>query len=303
MTVTESKLQIFLTTFNREKYLKRTLNTILSENSPVRKCDIIVFDNNSTDGTGACVREFMRDHPNLSYHKNKYNILTANFTHAMEAAEKEYYWNLCDDDFYDWTSWVEVENAMERGEDMIIVARYALQDDVIDDIPSQIYQCTFIPAIIYKTEVLNDEVMQNAVILGQSCLFPHLCPMISLVNQNKKAFVISKPIVFNGMDAKTDASYTRGTKRENLFPGIVKMTWVLGYSRICTGIKDKNLREKVFITGFRGGFDVLHNHIAKTFDINEDTVYIEEIAKALNEEQREIFRRQLKEEHKKGEQI
>jgi len=293
MTVTEEKLQVILITYNREKVLKRTLVALLANDSPIRNCDILVLDNNSTDGTGNCVTQIKETHMNLSYQKNKYNLgISGNIYKAMEAASKEYYWIVCDDDFYDWSAWQEVEEAMSCGEDMIVVARYCLPDDRTNETAFLMRQYSFVGGAVVKTAILNDNVMRNAVD-NIYTLFPHLVPMVALINQNKKIHVISRAIVAYGRDLETDCSYTRGSDKDELYPRTVKMSWMLGYAGICSGIKEKSLREKVFITGFVSGFDNLHNYVKSKYDLSEDKLFVEELLLSLNEEQREIVNKQL----------
>jgi len=293
-SITEEKLQIILITYNREKHVKRTFDAIFADSSPVRGCDILVLDNNSTDGTGKYVKELMRSHPRLSYRKNKYNLGgCGNIARAMESAEKEYYWIISDDDLYDWSSWLETEDAMTRDEDVIIIARYGLPDAMKDNIATQLLQATFVPGSIVKTALLNDVVMRN-VMDNIYTLFPHLCPLISLLNQKKKFYVVSKGIVDNGWDrATTDSSYTRGLNSNDLFPKTVKMSWMLGYAGICSGIQDKTTHESVFVNGFRDGFDKFCEWVNKKYNSKEDYLIIEELAMALSEEHRAIFRKRI----------
>ena len=107
------KLGITIITYNRAPLLKRTLTTILSDDSPVRDCYIIVQSNNSSDETSEVVKTLQSMHPNLSYRENPYNIgLSGNICKAMELADKEYHWILCDDDRFDWQNWFIVLGAL-----------------------------------------------------------------------------------------------------------------------------------------------------------------------------------------------
>ena len=65
------KLDIFLITYNRAPYLKRTLEQIFSAESPVKDFPITIIDNNSTDGTADVIKNFQADFPNIIYKKNK----------------------------------------------------------------------------------------------------------------------------------------------------------------------------------------------------------------------------------------
>jgi len=296
MTITEEKLQIILITYNRENYLKRTLEAIIANDSPVKGCDILVLDNNSSDGSGDIVAEKIKSYPNISYKKNKYNVgLAGNIAKAMEAAEKEYYWIIADDDKYDWSAWTEVENAIAAEEDMIMIARYLLPEDEKDDYSKQMGQFTFVPGAIIKTNLLDDTLMRN-VFDSVYTLFPHLWPMISLINKKKKIFVISKGIVDNGMDGTADYSYIRGQKRKELFKRTIKMTWILGYATVCQAIRTSEIREETFINGvniIHGGFDNFCQFVMHNYYEDEDTPFIEEFMAVLNEENQAIFKKRI----------
>ena len=69
----KNKLQIIVITYNREKALRRTLEQLLDEKSPVRDITIHVLDNKSQDSTRAITEEFSAKHANLHYVCNKYN--------------------------------------------------------------------------------------------------------------------------------------------------------------------------------------------------------------------------------------
>ncbi|MDR1123783.1 MAG: glycosyltransferase, partial [Elusimicrobiota bacterium] len=175
----KDKLQIILITYNRKKYVERTFNQLFAGDSPIKDYDILVLDNNSDDGTAEYVQKVMIERKNLKYHKNKYNLgLSGNIAKALETANKEYLWIICDDDLYDWNNWSEVESAINKGEELLCVARYILPNDKKDDPAYQLFQMTFLPASIFKTDLLNDTVMMNTF-SNIYTLFPHLCPIIS----------------------------------------------------------------------------------------------------------------------------
>lgn len=257
----KNKLQIILITYNREKHVKKTFEQLFAENSPIKDYELLVLDNNSTDGTEKFVKQFRQQHKNIKYSKNRYNVgLSGNIAKAMEIADKEYVWIICDDDNYDFSNWSEVESAIENEEDAICVARYALSDENKDKVESQLSQMAFVPAIILKTSVLSDTIMRN-VFDNVYTLFPHICPLVSLINHNKSIYVVDKAIVDNGMVVdETDVSYTRGTESSELYPKVSKMSWISGYANICSALKDEGLRQKAMTVAINSkdihnGFD------------------------------------------------
>ena len=57
--IANDSLEIILVTYNRKKFLKRTLEYILYDvNSPIRHLDIIILDNNSNDGTFELIKNY-----------------------------------------------------------------------------------------------------------------------------------------------------------------------------------------------------------------------------------------------------
>lgn len=259
------KLQIILITYNRQKHVAKTLEQLLSEKSPVRTYDLLVLDNNSTDITANFVSEMQKKYSNIKYQKNKYNLgIAGNIAKAMELASKEYVWIICDDDIYDWSSWAEVEQAINNNEKLICVARYAMNDDEKTDIAHQLMQMSFVPAIIYNTSLLNDSTMRNSFD-NIFTLFPHLVPIVHYINNGNKIYVVDKGIVANGMNIETtDCSYVRGNNISVLCQRTKTMTWIVGYANICSMIKDVKLKHQAMICAIdyiHGNFKQFVNHM------------------------------------------
>lgn len=254
----KDKLQIILITYNREKQLQKTFEQLYEENSPIKDYDILVLDNNSTDGTRAVVERFMQSYPNLKYQKNKYNVgLSGNIAKAMEIADKEYLWTLADDDKFDWSHWGEVENAIKNDEELIFVARYALPDESVNDPAWWILQSTFVPAYIIKTSLFTDDTIKNSFD-NIYTLFPHLCPILKFINDNKKAYVVSSYVVENGLYHNlcgNDPSYVRGNIKDDLYLRTQTMSWEVGFANIISMLKDQNMRDQCLNVMINFSFD------------------------------------------------
>lgn len=209
MGLTTDRLQIFIITYNRARYLRRTLTQLLAETSPVRNCEIVILDNHSTDETRNVAHEFASGR-NITIITHPRNIGgNGNIVRAMELARpNSYVWTLGDDDFYDFANWAEVEQAMERGEKAICLARYILPDERKGDIAYKLVQATFITGMIVHSSIYTDTVVSEAHNAIHT-LFPQLIPVISLVNHDEHLFVVDRPIVFNGDDGHEgkDVSY------------------------------------------------------------------------------------------------
>lgn len=91
------KLEPVLITYNRSAELRRTLNAFLDAGLTGIKLHIL--DNASTDETPEVVAGFKTEWPNLTYHRNQYNIGgNANILRALEISSSEFSWILGDDD-------------------------------------------------------------------------------------------------------------------------------------------------------------------------------------------------------------
>ena len=59
----DAKISLIIPTYNRAELLKRALESALNLDYPGEEYEIIVVDNNSSDGTAAVVKETRRNHP------------------------------------------------------------------------------------------------------------------------------------------------------------------------------------------------------------------------------------------------
>ena len=237
----KNKLQIFLITYNRDKKLKLTLDSIFSQESPIKDFDITVIDNNSTDSTPQVVQEFSKQFSNLKYKKNRYNIGgNGNIARTFELGEKEYIWILCDDDEFCWDGWGEVEDAIQNNEDAIIVAN---TDNPQLNIAQLFGQTSFLPAMIYKTSNIDENVIVNMQ-YNISNMFPHMAISAKLINENKSFKIISNPVVIHKDDElPLEKTSTRGLRFASLHPYMARMLYFAGYANTTALIRDKKTRD------------------------------------------------------------
>lgn len=273
----KDKLQIILITYNRSAHLQETLSAILADDSPIRDFDITVQDNRSTDGTADVVRAFQGLHPNLKHLVNRHNVGgDGNIAKAIERADKEYLWILCDDDKYDWAGWHGIEDAIRRGEPLICAATFNLGKDHRDDVVYQIHQMTFVPSIIYKTALFDDTTLANVF----NNIFTHFCqlvPVITHVNHGGMVHVVEHGVVESGRDTSTDI-LTRGAIRDEVFVRSRTITAPVGFANMAVNLKDRRLALRclpVLINGehhervgyfrfFVSVFEYLHGNLART---------------------------------------
>lgn len=236
----KDKLQIYLVTYNREQKLIKTLEKIFSDDSPIKDFEITIIDNASDDNTEELLLKYSKEYSNITYLRNKINIGgNANIAKAIEMAAvkgKDYFWILCDDDDINWSEWNNVEKDIEKGYDAILVEAKCVFDN--DNIPYILNTSTFLPAVIYKTNNITSQVLQN-VYCNIYSGFPHIPIMISLINNNKTIHIASRNIIHQNMLNE----FTRGCNDEihfrqaisHLFPDFINSFQL---------IKDKKLRRK-----------------------------------------------------------
>jgi glycosyltransferase involved in cell wall biosynthesis len=108
----EEKIELFVITYNRAKYLERTLTQLLS--SPFARCRITILDNCSTDATPEVCRSFAVRFAQLRVVRHRKNIgASPNYLRAVEMSESPYTWVLGDDDTYDFSDCADVLEAFE----------------------------------------------------------------------------------------------------------------------------------------------------------------------------------------------
>ena len=270
------KLGIVITTYNRAAHLERTLTTLLANDSPVKDCQITVQSNHSSDETPVVVGKFQSSHPNLHYRENPYNLgISGNIC-------KEYHWNLCDDDRFDWAGWDEVEKAILGKVPVICASNYMIPEDHRMDVAYQLGQMGFVPAVIIRTELYTDTTIRNSFD-NIFTLFPHLVPIVSFLNAGGKVHVISREVVTNGMEQGTDCSYLRGARPDIIFHRSRTMTWMVGYSNILANLTDRKLARRCFHTviagdhSFRSGYYAFLSQCLFTFRGRENRMQLEDL--------------------------
>ena len=241
----KDKLQMFLVTYNRKEHLENTLKQIFSENSPVKNFDITILNNNSNDGTDEVIEEYRKKFPNIEHIKHHVNIGgNPNICRAIELAilkNKEYTWMICDDDDYDFSSWNKVEEAVNNKKDFIMVS-YVQDADKINKY-SLVNECSFLPAVIYRTEYFTSTVLQNAYMNTYHC-FPHSAIICSLVNNNHMDYEIVEPLVVIQNWHRPRRSFVRGISAKEVHFKQARTNLLISHINIYHTIKNKKYRYK-----------------------------------------------------------
>ena len=234
------ELDIVLITYNRKSYLKETFKQIFAENSPIRDFDITIIDNNSNDGTEDLIKEYVENFANLKYIKNHKNIGgCANVVKALaEIPRKEYVWLLADNDYYDWSLWKDVEQAIKEKKDAIVTISCGHNAGEIFHSSSLISGC------IYKTSEITETIIEN-MYNSINNLFPHLAIIANILNNNKSIGIVSKSIVKIGKNPNQRESFTRGFKKSDLDDERKYIFAMAGYLATTKLIKNKSIRASV----------------------------------------------------------
>src|SRR5579859_868727 len=91
-------VSIGIPTYNGEKRIASTINSILSQYYP--NLEIIISDNCSTDNTESVCARINKDHPLIRYYRQKENIgIIRNFEFVLEKASGDFFMWVADDDW------------------------------------------------------------------------------------------------------------------------------------------------------------------------------------------------------------
>ena len=283
----KEKLQIIVITYNREKHVRNMLGMLLAANAPTRELNILVLDNNSTDGTADVVKSFQAAHANVSYQKNHYNLgIGGNIARAMEIANQEYVWILGDDDVLHFEAWPDLEEAIAQNKEIIVAANYAIKKGKEKDPAYLMGQLTFISACVFKTSLFSDTTMTN-VINNIYTLFPHLVPVVEYINDGKTDQIYALPhaLASNGMKPETDCSYVRGYQNEKVYLKQRSMSWIVGYANVLVELKDKKLLHRMMARPMHGiyrNWSEFYRDMYVTYGIGKNWLPILETARALS---------------------
>lgn len=234
-----NELEIILITYNRNNKLNKTLQKLLSNDSPIKNCQITILDNASTDNTREICNIYCEKYSNIKYICNKYNLgISGNIIRAFELASKKWLWILCDDDKYDWSGWNEIEQAL--CEDYDIIHTTYTENKRSEKISYIINEASFIPTSIYKTEHINAEFFQNAYGLAYTYL-PHQALTIDIINKQGKIYIPRNKIVIQTYNEKCSMA-----KRENknLYTKLQNWELLSGYIASYQLIQDKQIKEE-----------------------------------------------------------
>ncbi|MCQ2410785.1 MAG: glycosyltransferase family 2 protein [Elusimicrobiaceae bacterium] len=240
----ENKLEILIPTYNRKPHITRTLAQLTAPESPVHACPITVLDNASEDGSSEVIADFAKKFPNIKHIRHTKNIGgNANITRAYELACKPYVWVVCDDDSFRWDSWDEIQNALETNDyDMLLTRKNEFKGRC--NLARIFRQCTFVPAVIYRTSLISDGVLMN-MYNNIPNLFPHLAIASEVLNRKGRIFLPQGEVLAQCTfdEPHSGDEHILCGARESFAPSpTTHMFWTVGFLNSVQLVEDENLR-------------------------------------------------------------
>lgn len=279
-------LEIFIVTYNRESYLKRTLDTLLK--SPVKNCRITILNNNSTDGTAKICLKYSLKYPNITFIKHPFNCNgNTNIVKAFElSGTKKYVWVLGDDDVFSFKYLKQIDKAIEQDYDCIIVNKKWLPENY--NLGQFLKQFSFCSGFMLKSSLITDDIIQTMYDMTQ-WLLPHFAIAGDIINNNRSVYVVDKEFVHHGIDNDKIGCYTRGIK--DTHPYRRDMYWFCGFVNAIQIIKDKKLVHKAIDEFFEynmlNGF-IYELRLNRTY-YNNNFKNVTDIYAGLNARQKILF--------------
>jgi glycosyltransferase involved in cell wall biosynthesis len=251
----EAVLEIFLVTYNRAPSLEKTLADLA--NSPFASCQLTILDNHSTDRTASVAAAYLASHPTARHIRHPINIGAGpNYLRALETAQRDYVWVLCDDDTLRFTTTHHelAEHLSKKEVRLIIVGgpdAYRSGDDIFLAKAGETHGCrdlfidhswlvpilSFVPAVILRRDCIDSDVIHRGY-MNVPNLYPHF-PWIARALQNNWAVYVSKHrIVYRGALTEFPSSFVL----------------MLGWSKSCALLEEGCLRERAILSVTFGGY-------------------------------------------------
>ena len=235
----KNTLEIILVTYNRKKHLKHTLDMLLDEKSPVRNLDFTILDNASTDGSGELIESYKIKFPNIKHIRRPRNIgANGNIANAFSIVNKKYYWIICDDDIFDFTVWQEVEDALTKNYDIVMLNPSNIIGNIT--LPRLLHATSFLPSVISKSKNITESVLYDTF-ENIANWFPHLSSICAVINKKGSVYITSQDVVYS-VPNEIRQNIPSHKKIENLSDQAKRKFFQPCYLSSLYLIKDKKLR-------------------------------------------------------------
>ncbi|WP_232415327.1 MULTISPECIES: glycosyltransferase family 2 protein [Methylotenera] len=232
------KLEPVLVTYNRSENLEDTLNAFIK--AGLTDIKLHILDNASTDNTREVVSMVKDSWPNLTYHRNHYNIGgNANIMRAVELTSSEYSWIIGDDDEWFLENINELKAVLQKAQADIIRlgwlvspksrGKYTEAIQLVKNDQLFFASVSMISATIVRRSIITKSLPYAYMAIGDS--YPQLISILRvLTSQPLQVYSLSKDIVLH--TPSTVPGYFAGD-----------LEWYNGWFRTSRFIKDKDLRE------------------------------------------------------------
>ena len=184
------KLEPVLITFNRSAELQRTLTAFID--AGLTNIRMHILDNASTDDTAAVVAGAQARWPELTYHRNTFNIGgNANILRAVEIANSEYSWIVGDDDAWQLEDISELCAVLNEGKADVIRLGWLVSPqsrgklleaaDLVEQEKMFFASLSMISATIIRRDIIKPNIPH--AYMGICDAYPQLVPLLRSVGQ------------------------------------------------------------------------------------------------------------------------
>lgn len=130
MNQSEYILSICIPTYNREKYLKRLIDSIVNQKGFTNEVSIVINDGPSKDNTTQMVAEYQKKYKNITYFRNNVAVgMLPAILESIEMSDGEYTWLFGSDDFMQEDSLEIVMDILKnKAPTMVLSNRFTFTD-------------------------------------------------------------------------------------------------------------------------------------------------------------------------------
>lgn len=145
-----AKVTVGVPTFNGERFLRRTLDSLLSQD--FEHIEVLISDNASTDATPSICREYARLDGRVQYHPCEENVgAVANFNRLVTLASGKYFMWAGDHDLWHGSYVSRCVSALERDSEVVLayaMTRFIDENDevLLDAMPDRLDTRGYSPA-------------------------------------------------------------------------------------------------------------------------------------------------------------
>jgi len=201
-TLLEHSLSVKLITYNRAERLESTLK--VWNHCALRNISLEILNNASTDTTEDVIERAKLENANIKSIRNPYNIgLAANILRSYERFTTDYCWLLCDDDNLTIDKTIELEEAIFKNVDFLLVGSFGLRKGLAGSIDPKkefpsgsgfYFYGSFLPNIIFKREFINSNSMRLCY-KTSGTLFPHAPLLEEIYSKSNSAHILEELLV------------------------------------------------------------------------------------------------------------